>query len=59
MRCVLITPILQKQKEGLHLSLAVAPREPGSGAPQPSGGHFPPLPEPHWNHGALGHTDLD
>ena len=58
-RRVLIRPFSQKQKESLHVSLVVAPRQPGSRAPQPHSGNFPPLPEPHWNHGAPGHTDLD
>lgn len=56
---VLIGPTSQKQKESLYVSLAVAPRQPGFRAPQPHGGHLPLLPDPHWNHGALGHTDLD
>lgn len=54
-----ISSVLQKQTWSLSNSLVVAPRQPGSRASQPLGGHFSLLPASPWNHGALGEGHLD
>lgn len=43
----------------LSITLAVAPRQPDSGALEAPGGYFLPSPEPHWSPGSLDHQGLD